>query len=76
VTAPKRGPRQRPALNPWTREQESRTCRACGAPAGTQCVTGSGTGAPLPHAARFNDASEAKGHPQRLEEHYVGGGLR
>lgn len=44
------------AQNPWTREQESVACRTCKAEAGQQCVTASGTRAPLPHAARFNDA--------------------
>lgn len=63
------GPRKAPlAANPWTREQESRQCRRCGAPAGGQCVTPSGKGKSIPHAERFNDAKAAEGDPMRLEE--------
>jgi len=56
-------PRPGLARNPWTREQESRKCRRCGAGAGRQCVTASGTRAPRPHAERWNDAMDARGEP-------------
>lgn len=68
------GPRKAPfAADPWTREQESRICRRCGAPPGGQCVTPSGKGKSMPHAERFNDAQIATGGAQRLQE---GVGLR
>jgi hypothetical protein len=57
-----------PARNDWTREQETRPCRRCGAEPGHQCVTASGTGAPVPHAERFNDALAADGKPPGLVE--------
>lgn len=55
-----RGPRRGLALDPWTREQESRPCGTCDAEPGRQCVTASGTGAPLPHLARYEEAREAQ----------------
>lgn len=61
-TRPGMPPREGLALNPWTREQESILCDpaqgGCGALPGHQCVTNSGTGAPLPHAYRFNAAKD------------------
>jgi hypothetical protein len=39
------------------------TCRRCGAAPGRQCVTSSGTRAPVVHAERRNDWRRAQGEP-------------
>jgi hypothetical protein len=57
-------PRKGPARTLQLRKLESRQCRRCGAEAGRQCVTASGSGAPWPHAERLNDA----GGPNRFGE--------
>ena len=61
-------PRKGLARNPGTREQESRPCRRCGAEPGQQCVTATGTGAPMPHAERRNDSRRAEGGGAYLEQ--------
>jgi hypothetical protein len=54
-------PRKRPARDAATRELESRICRRCGAQPSQQCVTASGSGAPMSHAERRNDSRRAAG---------------
>lgn len=44
------------------------TCRRCGAQPGQQCVTSSGTRAPMVHAERRNDARRAEGQTAGLEQ--------
>jgi hypothetical protein len=44
------------------------TCRRCGAQPGQQCVTSSGTRAPMVHAERRNDARRAEGQTVGLEQ--------
>ena len=51
-----------------TRDPRARTpCRRCGAEPGQQCVTSSGTRAPLPHAERRNDWRRTEGQMAGLE---------
>ena len=47
------------ARSPWLREQESITCRRCGAEPGQQCVTTAATFAMRPHRERYYDAGGA-----------------
>lgn len=52
-----------------TRDPRARiTCRRCGAQPGQQCVTSSGTRAPMVHAERRNDSRRAEGQTAGLEQ--------
>lgn len=53
--------RCKPARDPWVREQESRTCRRCGAEPGHQCVSASGITSQDPHVERYYDAGGLSG---------------
>jgi hypothetical protein len=52
-----------------TRDPRARvTCRRCGAQPGQQCITSSGTAAPMVHAERRNDWRRAEGQTAGLEQ--------